>query len=556
MNTIVNLLDKDRKTILKGIILGIVSGLLNFAFITFLNNTIAWLIGGEYEQFNLGYTIGFCLIIFGFIWSRRELSFIVIRLSQNLFWRLRVEMLDMILQSNHEQVNKRKEKVQSALLNDVGILTGASLSVIEFITSSVVVISCLIYMSVLSVPLFLTTLAVAIVGVGVYQLGSGKNNKQFAVSRKLEDGFMKYFISILDGFKEIHMNGKKGKAILDKKIKPIAKDAYKNNIQAFVGFLNLQITGQVLFYILISSILLIFSVTFEIEKITVVNFIFVLLYLLGAIETIMVLLPSLARAKISLNHLSELKGELENEERRDFENVRTIQKQEFQYIKAKDICFTYFNDEGKESFHIGPLQMELQAGEVTFIYGGNGSGKTTFVHALLGILKPTDGAIEYNGKELTDADYEEYKTLFSVVFNEFYLFDEFYGNEDFDRERAAEYLKLFEIEDKIAVTEKGFSATALSTGQRKRLALIACLLENKPVLVLDEWAADQDPYFRKKFYEEIIPMIKNQGVSIIAITHDDAYYHCADKLVKMEDGSLLDETSNIQNKKQFKINEN
>lgn len=549
MKLILRLLEKDKRSIFKGILLGIVSGLLNFAFITFLNRLISWIIGGSYDSFNLGYTISFALVILSYVWARRELSYIVIKLSQNLFWRMRLDMLEMVLKSDNEQVSKRKDQIQSALLNDVGILTQASLSIIEFITSTVVVISCLVYMSVLSFPLFLTTLGVAVAGIAIYQLGARLNNQRFTTSRRLEDGFMLYFTSILNGFKEIHMNGRKGRAIMNDKIQPIAGDAYKNNTKAFVGFLNNQITGQVLFYVLISSILLFFSVTLSIEKITVVNFVFVLLYLLGALETIMVLIPTLTRAKVSIKHLSELKSELEQQEFREFENVASIKREDFQNIQVNDVCFKYLNDKEEISFQIGPVNMSLNAGEITFIYGGNGSGKTTFVHSLLGVLKPDEGYIEYNGEKLTDAKYEEYKTMFSIVFNEFYLFDEFYGNENFDKEKAQEYLALFEIEGKVEITEKGFSNTSLSTGQRKRLALIACLLENRPVLVMDEWAADQDPYFRKKFYTEIIPLIKQQGIAVIAITHDDAYYHCADKLYKMEEGQLTDETNKIKDQK-------
>jgi putative pyoverdin transport system ATP-binding/permease protein len=84
-----------------------------------------------------------------------------------------------------------------------------------------------------------------------------------------------------------------------------------------------------------------------------------------------------------------------------------------------------------------------------------------------------------------------------------------------------------------------FTNTDLSTGQRKRLAFIAAILEDKPILILDEFAADQDPVFRKYFYEDILKELKLMGKTVIAVTHDDHYFHIPDRLLKMDSGNLL-----------------
>jgi putative ATP-binding cassette transporter len=83
-----------------------------------------------------------------------------------------------------------------------------------------------------------------------------------------------------------------------------------------------------------------------------------------------------------------------------------------------------------------------------------------------------------------------------------------------------------------------FSTTKLSTGQRKRLALFAALAEKRPILILDEWAADQDPGFRLFFYNEILPYIKNENITIIAITHDETYFNLADRRLHLESGTI------------------
>src|SRR5690606_18360694 len=168
------------------------------------------------------------------------------------------------------------------------------------------------------------------------------------------------------------------------------------------------------------------------------------------------------------------------------------------------------------------------------------SGKTSFIMLMLKLLNPSSDTIFFiNDKEVEQADLTVFiQSLFGTVFNDFYLFDKIYGNPNFDIEKFNQLLILFELDNKVKINGKELSTVNLSTGQRKRLALIIIILENRPVLVLDEWAADQDPIFREKFYREIIPIFKEEGKTILAITHDDSYYDCCDKLYKMDSGKL------------------
>jgi putative ATP-binding cassette transporter len=280
-------------------------------------------------------------------------------------------------------------------------------------------------------------------------------------------------------------------------------------------------------------------VTLNIKANDIVSFVFTLLYLLSSIETIMVLFPNLMRAKIASNHLIDLKSELEKANLEQFIPKKHIFKNEFNQITIRGLEFYY---EGVDKcFSIGPINFDIQKGEIIFIYGGNGSGKTTFIHSILGIYPSTSGEIKLNGVLINNDNYPEYRTIFSVVFSDFYLFNELIGIDNLDIKKWNHYIQLFELEGKVKMEGKCFSTTDLSKGQQKRLALIASLLEEKPVLVIDEWAADQDPHFRKKFYTEIIPLLKKEGIAIIAITHDDKYYHCADKIYKMDYGKLTEE---------------
>jgi len=531
--------DIKPKSLIVIMLIGIFSGLMSFLFLTLVNHLVGLLIAGKYTSFSRYYGSLFLIIIVFLIFSRKVLSSLMIKLSQQIFWNVRREIIHIVLGSDYDVMKQEKSRIQSALVYDVNTLTQASLNLIQFTTSIVVMTACLIYMSVKSIELFFITLLVALAGVALYLFNTRSNNKKFLITRELEVKFIHYFNSILSGFKEIKMDSKKGQDIYLNKIVPIAQQAYQNNVRAYTVFLNNQMVGQVLFYSLVASILIFFSVNLNIAINTTVGFLFILLYLLGSIETIMVLLPSLIQASVSANRIKKLKEELIRNE--GSLSVSNIDSYEFSTLSVCELFFKYTSDKIENTFSIGPISLEINRQDIIFIFGGNGSGKTTFIHALLGLNDPDSGLFKLNHKILSSTREEAYRSLFAVVFNDFFLFDELYANKTFDRVQAKEYLVLFELAHKVTITENGFSFIDLSTGQRKRLALIAALLEEKPIIVLDEWAADQDPYFRKKFYEEIIFTLKSKKFTIVAVTHDDAYYRFADKLYKMEEGQLVDE---------------
>lgn len=522
--------------LLKYIFLGLLSGVTTFLFINFATKAVGFIMAGHFADKRLQYTAIFASIIILFVFVRRILSLGIIRLSQSLFWDIRRQILQSVLQSNYRQLLEKKADIQAAMTNDVGLLTTVSLSAIGFFTASILAVASLVYLASISFALFLITLVVALAGSAVYHYSSMKNNQRFKNARMLEKDFFRNMYTILDGFKEIYIEPKKGKAVYDEKIKLISENAYTNNVAAFTGFLNNQIIGQVLFYILIAAILLIFGFVLNIQPHNIVSFVFTLLYLLGALETILTTIPILARAKISSDRLLDLTEDLEINNSKNRIPQKYIQKEEFDSIVIKDLQFQYGLQ--SQDFTMGPVHFNIRKGEAVFIYGGNGSGKTTFIQALTGLQISTTGEIQLNGTVITNDTYPEYRAAFAVVFSDFYLFKEMFGLHNLNSGKCDYYLQLFELEGKVRLEGKCFSTIDLSMGQRKRLALIACLLENKPLLVLDEWAADQDPWFRKKFYTEIIPLLKQEGFTIIAITHDDKYYHCADRVYKMEYGRL------------------
>jgi putative ATP-binding cassette transporter len=212
-------------------------------------------------------------------------------------------------------------------------------------------------------------------------------------------------------------------------------------------------------------------------------------------------------------------------------------KPSWRHLELLDVTHSYHNEQDNSSFRVGPLSVSFEPGEIVFMAGGNGSGKTTFAKLLTGLYVPENGEIRVDDRNITDATRESYRQYFSVIFSDFYVFESLLGLESPDLdEQAQSYLGQLQLDHKVKVENGKFSTTALSQGQRKRLALLTTYLEDRSFYVFDEWAADQDPLFKDIFYNDILLGLKARGKTVLVITHDNSYYHLADRLIKLENG--------------------
>ncbi|HEY6324159.1 MAG TPA: ATP-binding cassette domain-containing protein, partial [Thermoanaerobaculia bacterium] len=199
-----------------------------------------------------------------------------------------------------------------------------------------------------------------------------------------------------------------------------------------------------------------------------------------------------------------------------------------------------YRSQGEETFTLGPLDLALVPGELVFVVGGNGSGKTTLAKLLVGLYLPERGEIRVDGRPVTPATMDSYRQLFSAVFADFYLFEKLLGSTGVELDAAAQrQLERLRLEGRVGIREGRFSTLELSQGQRKRVALLVALLEDAPILVFDEWAADQEPEFRELFYRQLLGELRARGKTAVVITHDDRYYQVADRIVKLDCGRVV-----------------
>ncbi|MEN7551670.1 cyclic peptide export ABC transporter [Rapidithrix thailandica] len=529
-----NLLKGHTGKYISFVLLGIVAAVANTAIIYLINEVIAKYVEDTRSDTGV-YLSYFAGAVALFFISRWLVSYGMVGFMQDLLFKIRLRVVEMVLKSPFHPLVKHKEKVYTALTRDTNNIVNASINMVDLLTNSILVVLCLVYMGILSWKLLLCFSLMLCFALVVYAISEKKAVGLFNQAMSKDDQFVRNLNELLSGFKEVIIARKKGADIRDQHMKPALQEAVVLNKKALVFHLNNRITGQMAFYIFIGSLLMFIGNQVSVERAQVISFVFVLLYIWSPIETIVLMMPSLSQAKISLNRLGSLQETLKD---KDLGYNEAPQQMDFQSLEVESMVYQYQAEPGDLPFTVGPNQFELRQGDVVFIFGGNGSGKTTFINLLIGLFMADQGQIKVNEQAIVPEQFAEYRALFSPVFSDFHLFERAYGMNGFDRNKALEYLRLFELDHKVLIQENGFNTTQLSTGQRKRLALVTAMLEKKPILILDEFAADQDPYFRRKFYQEILPYLKQEGFTVAAITHDDNYYHLADKVYKMYEGKL------------------
>ncbi|HBN51491.1 MAG TPA: cyclic peptide export ABC transporter, partial [Thalassospira sp.] len=277
------------------------------------------------------------------------------------------------------------------------------------------------------------------------------------------------------------------------------------------------------------------------------------LFMIGPIGAVVASVPSFTDSDVALRKINDIDHQLEdaldaqhaNEAANGTSSPETLDKLRgalgnIAEISLRDVRFAYPGTTDSPGFAVGPINATFKKGEITFITGGNGAGKSTIIAVLTGLRPAAGGSIMVNDCPLPTDALQLYRDHFATVLSDYHLFRELYGIDEIDPKRVEPLLKQMEIDDKVEIDDNAFSTTSLSQGQRKRLALIAALLEEKPVLVLDEWAADQDPHFRSVFYEKILPSLRKQGKIIICVTHDDRWFDAADTIYHVRDGEFVD----------------
>ncbi|MGH6989038.1 MAG: cyclic peptide export ABC transporter [Stellaceae bacterium] len=483
--------------------------------------------------------IMFIVVLIVYSISQRYLMFEASKEVERIIHRVRSRLTAAVRDSELAEIERiGRTRIYNAISKEIQALAQNTNTLVAVSQMSLLVVFATLYLLVLSPTAFVIAIIFMSIAVAMY-LGRLKVvNKAIQDSIVAEFGLHDLLEGILEGFKEVKLNALRSQQISDDLLEA-SLDAAESRVTAQSELTRNYVFTQNVFFLLLATMVFVVPLFSDIGNQTIVKLTTAILFVTSAIAGVVSSVPIFINANASAANIMDLQRAIGAPPRLLSETARTpATAPSFRRITIDNVAFTY-GDGGGSSFRVGPFNVTFDVGETVFISGGNGSGKSTFMRLLTSLYWPKEGQITIDGAPVTHDNVETYRALFAAVFSEYHLFKRLYGVAPGALDEIPELLKLFEIEDKTAFSEGTFSTVDLSAGQRKRVALIVALLERRPICVLDEWAADQDPLFRRKFYEELLPMFKARGMTVIAVSHDDRYFHVADRHLHMEEGRIV-----------------
>ncbi len=422
---------------------------------------------------------------------------------------------------------------QTTIISDAAGVLAASLQ------SAVLVVFTAAYLASMSIPAFVLTTLVIGGGILIYVARSAEVNAGMRETSKREMGFFESISDLLGGFKEIKLSQRRSNALYAR-LSSLAAAVRDLKIRTADLFNTNYIFAYSLFYGLIGVLVFVMPNYQSGDSADVMRLTAIVLFIIGPLSTVIAGIPALSKSSLAATEIALLEADIARLGQRTIAaetgNALVERPKSFSTIELRDVGFHY--EGNAERFGVGPINLTIQRGEILFITGGNGSGKSTLLKLLCALYRPDAGQHLLDDVPVELVGSQAYREMFSAIFSDFHLFKTLDGEDTVDPATVQSLLQLMQIDSKTRFEDGGFSTLSLSTGQRKRLALVVTLLENRPVLIFDEWAADQDPEFRRYFYEQLLGDLKRQGKTIIAVTHDEHYLHHADRLVKMEYGQI------------------
>lgn len=518
---------------------GVLSGVLSAGVLALINHVLH-----HPSDHSLLVMLGFVVLVAGKILSNLGSQLLLVRFSQDTILDLSLSLCAKIVRAPLRRSEQRgAANIHVTLTDDVSWVTWAIQCFPHLIMNVAVVLGCGIYLAWLSWGVFLGVVGVTVVGALGYQWLHTNARNVISAAREARAELFQHFRSLTDGLKELLMHRARRQEFVNQEVRGAAESYRKANIEATRRQALSEVWTQVSFYSLIGLIVFLFPSVVMVSPETLTGYIVAVLYMMGPIWSIIGSLPTIERGQVALENIERLGISLDV----GSEDVQTIEVAGVEagippIVQWNDVVFSYGEEKGVEApFSLGPISLDLHPGELVFVIGGNGSGKSTFVKVLSGLYRPSQGHVTLSGTMITDANREWYREHFSVVFSDFHLFKKLLGQSDAQAERfAPEYLRLLYMDQKVTLQGRIFSTLDLSQGQRKRLALVTAYLEDRPIYVFDEWAADQDPQYKEIFYKTLLPDLCKRGKLVVVITHDDRYFHLGNQVLKLEDGKAVE----------------
>ncbi len=466
----------------------------------------------------------------------------ITKLSEEVIMELRKIISQKILNASFQSMEMEKNRLFTILTADIGAISNGFNRMPNVITAAAMIVGCVAYMGFISIELLLMFVVLIVVALLFFKLPMQAYNERMRESRGIETRLFSYFEGLINGLKELSLSLKLRHSFKEDLLYPACEDQKNHNIKGSVRLAFISKWGEMLLLLGLALMLVVIAQWGVSSFEDFAKFLTVALFLIPALQRVSGFLPVLGKMNVSMEQIDQVGLSLDESAEINEKVVPIAPKEGAPLISLKEVTFSYFHAEEKKFFQLGPINLDIKQGEIVYLIGGNGSGKSTLAKVLCGLYAPETGHVEYAGNPIVSANIDEYREYYSAIFFDFYLFEQLnHIKSEFWREKTQEYLEMLELEKKVKIEGSKLSTTALSTGQRKRLALLMSLLEDKPIYLFDEWAASQDPYYKNVFYNKILPDLKALGKTLFIITHDEQYFDCADRILLLQSGKLVKE---------------
>lgn len=539
------------RLVVLSMVAGLISGLAGAGIIALINSAL------EASERTIVLGISFVAGVILVVVTKAFSEVVLTRLGQDIIAQLRLHLCEQILRAPLRHVQELgRHRLLAALNEDTDVIAQAYVQIPLICVNGATVVGCLAYLGWLSWLMLVVVLGFMVFGALSFHAQEQRALRSFKLARETNDTLFRHFQSILEGIKELKLHRERRQAFLATALRPTVTAYKRDFVEGMTVYAIATNWGMFLFYAVIGLVLFVVPEWLSLTPQAITGSTLVLLYMMGPFSQIVETLPNVGRADVALEKVEALGLSLATASTRDqIERRDTVRSTAaggpvltavWKRIEMAGVTHRYYREDEEGSFQLGPVELSFTPGELVFLVGGNGSGKTTLALLLLGLYAPESGMIRLDGVPIDEINRESYRQLFSVVFSDYHLFDTLFGLQQIGLDRhAREYLDRLQLCEKVQIRDGAFSTQALSQGQRKRLALLTAYLEDRPFYVFDEWAADQDPVFRRVFYMELLPDLKARGKTALVITHDDQYFAVADRCLRMDLGKITPVTEGV-----------
>ncbi|MBI2512599.1 MAG: cyclic peptide export ABC transporter [Opitutae bacterium] len=520
----------------------VLSGMCNAGLIAMVNAVL-----NEHAGPREWLIAGFIALVAGRLATNFFAQAMLARFTQQSTALLRRDLVCKIMAVPLSQLERiGAPRLMATLTEDIANVTQALLLIPAFAVNLAILAGGGIYLGLLSPAVLVMMVVFIVVGAVIYRVLIARGFKHLGSARDEEDQLFKHFRALTEGIKELKLHRERRRTYFEDGVKPTTENYAQRNVAAELCFIVAQNWSHLLFFTLVGLILFLLPKVQPVSTHAMTGYIVTTLYLMGPLSGVLGSLSVFSRASVALGKIEELGLTLASARAADEAPVEreAARATTFESLELVDVTHSYHREVDDNHFVLGPINLRFQPGELVFLVGGNGSGKSTLAKLITGLYPPESGEIRVNGQPVTNENRDDHRQLFSAVFVDFHLFDALLGLHDPSLDATAQgYLKQLQLDHKVRIADGCFSTTALSQGQRKRLALLTAYLEDRPFYLFDEWASDQDPVFKDVFYTRLLPELKKRGKAVLVITHDDRYFWVADRVIKLDYGKVLTPTA-------------